>query len=147
MPGYMSCGRRECRGIPRERFDQNHPRSQPMKIEGVRAEADDGVALRRLHRPGLERQNLAESLPGRGFSDPYLLRVGGNIAGYCLVANRYEPDMVDEFYLAPAYRSEALPVFRQVLELSGAKKIRAQTNDPLMLMMLYDCAKNIQSDT
>jgi GNAT superfamily N-acetyltransferase len=115
--------------------------------EVVRAEPDAVTALRELHRQEMNCQIVHDSFLGRGLSDPYLLRVDGNVAGYCLVANRYEPDMVDEFYVAPAYRSEALPMFRQVLELSAAKKIRAQTNDRLLLLMLYDCADNISSDT
>jgi len=69
------------------------------------------------------------------------------VAGYGLVANRHDPDTVDEFYLFPDYRPAALPLFRQLLEASRATKIRAQTNDRLMLLMLYDCAQNITSDT
>jgi GNAT superfamily N-acetyltransferase len=118
-----------------------------MKIDVKRIAVEDITALRELHRQEMNCQIVHDSFPGRGFSDPYLIQLDGRIAGYCLVANRYEPDMVDEFYVAPAYRGEALPIFRQVLALSGATKIRAQTNDRLMLLMLYDCARNIKSDT
>jgi GNAT superfamily N-acetyltransferase len=73
--------------------------------------------------------------------------VESRIAGYGLVANRHYPDTVNEFYPLPAYRAAALPMFRQLLEVSLATKIRAQTNDRLMLLMLYDCATDITSDT
>jgi GNAT superfamily N-acetyltransferase len=36
-----------------------------------------------------------------------------------------------------------LPLFRQLVETSGATRIRAQTNDRLLLLMLYDCAADI----
>jgi GNAT superfamily N-acetyltransferase len=115
-----------------------------MNIEVARAEAADVTALRELHRHEMNAQIVHDSFLGRGFSDPYLVKVDGLIAGYGLVANRYDPDMVDEFYVAPAFRSEALPMFHQLLEVSGAKTIRAQTNDRLQLLMLYDCATNIK---
>jgi GNAT superfamily N-acetyltransferase len=73
--------------------------------------------------------------------------VEGRIAGYGLVANQHYPDTVNEFYTLPAYQAAALPMFRRLLEVSQAAKIRAQTNDRLMLLMLYDCAADITSDT
>jgi GNAT superfamily N-acetyltransferase len=118
-----------------------------MKIEVARVDVNAITPLRELHRQAMNCQITHDSFPGRGFSDPYLLRVDGCIAGYCLVANRYDPDTVDEFYLIPSYHAAALPLFRQLLEVSHATKIRAQSNDRLMLLMLYDCAQNITSDT
>ena len=38
-------------------------------------------------------------------------------------------------------------MFRQLLEVSQATKIRAQSNDRLLLLMLYDCGADITSDT
>ena len=37
-------------------------------------------------------------------------------------------------------------MFRALLELSQARHIRSQTNDRLLLVMLYDCATNITAD-
>ena len=37
-------------------------------------------------------------------------------------------------------------MFRALLELSQARHIRTQTNDRLLLVMLYDCATNITAD-
>jgi GNAT superfamily N-acetyltransferase len=48
-----------------------------------------------------------------------------------------------EFYTLPQLRGIALPMFRELLATSQATHIEAQTNMPLMLLMLYDCAKNI----
>jgi GNAT superfamily N-acetyltransferase len=118
-----------------------------MKIEVSRVEVNEITPLRELHRQAMNCQIVHDAFPRRGFSDPYLVRVDGCIAGYGLVANKHDPDMVDEFYLIPAYRGAALPSFRQLLEVSRATTIRAQSNDRLMLLMLYDCAANITSDT
>jgi GNAT superfamily N-acetyltransferase len=118
-----------------------------MNIEVSRVELNDVTPLRELHRQEMRCQIRYDSYAGRGFSDPYLFRVDGRTAGYGLVAIRYEPGSVHEFYPLPDYRAAALPMFRQLLELSQATGIVAQTNDRLLTLMLYDCATNITSDT
>jgi GNAT superfamily N-acetyltransferase len=118
-----------------------------VNIEVSRVEVNDITPLRELYRRAMNCQIIHDAFPRRGFSDPYLIHVDGRIAGYGLVANQHDPDTVDEFYPLPAYRAAALPMFRQLLEVSQASKIRAQTNDRLMLLMLYDCAANITTDT
>jgi GNAT superfamily N-acetyltransferase len=118
-----------------------------MKIEVSRVEVNDILPLRELYRKEMNCQIIHDSFPRRGFSDSYLIRVEGRIAGYGLVANKHYPDTVNEFYTVPDYRAAALPMFRQLLEVSQATKIRVQTNDRLLLLMLYDCAADITSDT
>lgn len=118
-----------------------------MQIDISRVEVNEITPLRELYRQAMNCQIVHDAFPRRGFSDPYLIRVEGRIAGYGLVANRHDPDTVDEFYLIPEYRAAALPIFRQLLEVSRATTIRAQSNDRLMLLMLYDCAANISTDT
>jgi GNAT superfamily N-acetyltransferase len=83
----------------------------------------------------------------RGRADPYLCFVDGRIAGYGGVLNRHDKDRVIEFYTLPNVRPAALLIFRAVLVASGATTIEAQTNAPLLLLMLYDCARNIRSET
>lgn len=117
-----------------------------MNIEVIRAGAEEIAPLRDLHRQEMNCQIVHDSFLRRGFTDPYLLRVEGRVAGYGLVANRYDPDTVDEFHLFPAHRASAQPLFRRLLEASGATRIRAQTNDRMMLIMLYDCATNIDAE-
>jgi GNAT superfamily N-acetyltransferase len=118
-----------------------------MEIEVSRVEVNDITPLRELHRQAMNCQIMHDSFPRRGFSDPYLVQVEGRIAGYGLVANQHWPETAHEFYIAPAYRAAALPIFRQLLEVSQATQVLAQTNDRLMLLMLYDCATSIVSDT
>src|SRR3954451_3167223 len=117
-----------------------------MNIEVSRVEVNDITPLRELYRQAMNCPIIHDAFTRRGFSDPYLLRVEGRIAGYGLVANRHDPDTVDEFYLIPDYRAAALPIFRQLLEVSHATKIRAQSNDRLLPLMLYDCPGNIPTE-
>src|SRR5207245_7451362 len=100
-----------------------------MQIEVCRADVGDVMPLRELYRQEMNCQIIHDSFPRRGFSDPYLIRVGGRLAGYGLVANQHDPDTVNEFCTLPAYQAAALPMFRRLLEVSQATKICAQTND------------------
>jgi GNAT superfamily N-acetyltransferase len=118
-----------------------------MNLEVSRVEVEEITPLRELHRQQMNCQIMHDSFPRRGFSDPYLIRVDGRIAGYALIANKHWPETVHEFYPLPDYRAAALPMFRQLLEVSQASHILAQTNDRLLLLMLYDCAANITSET
>jgi GNAT superfamily N-acetyltransferase len=58
-----------------------------------------------------------------------------------------QKDIVKEYYLLAEYQGSALQIFRQIIEVSQATKIEAQTNDLLLTLMLFDCARRIQSDT
>jgi GNAT superfamily N-acetyltransferase len=118
-----------------------------MALQVVRTEADVVAPLRELHRQEMNCQIVHDSFLARGLSDPYLIRIDGKVAGYGLVANRFNRDAVDEYYITPSLRRQALPAFRQLIKVSGATKIRVQTNDRLLLLMLYDCARNVTSDT
>jgi GNAT superfamily N-acetyltransferase len=107
------------------------------------------LPLRELYRREMGCQIVHDSLPGRGFGDLFLLRAGGRVAGYGFVMGyRGEPkDTVREFYVLPAHRGAALPLFRRLVAASRARRVTAQTNDALLTLMLYDCARQITSDT
>jgi len=79
-------------------------------------------------------------------ADPYLIHVNGRLAGYAGIALMYDPGRLMEYYIMPHLRSEALPIFREVLAATEATHMEAQTNMPLMLLMLHDCATNIRRD-
>jgi GNAT superfamily N-acetyltransferase len=111
-----------------------------------RTQVEQILSLRELHRQEMNCQIIADSYPQRGLSDPYLFEADGQVVGYGLVANKYYPNTVNEFYVAPSFRAAALPMFRQLLDVSQASHIRTQTNDRLLLLMLYDCAGKITPD-
>lgn len=52
-----------------------------------------------------------------------------------------------EFYVRPEHRAAALPIFRELVAVSGARTIEAQTNDLWLSLMLHDCAVDLTSDT
>jgi GNAT superfamily N-acetyltransferase len=104
-------------------------------------------ALRDLHRKEMDCQIILDSWHGRGWTDSYLLRLDGRVVGYGLVGGvRDEPrETVTEFYVLPAHRGRALPLFRRFVEASGARAVETQSNDILLTLMLYDCVEEIES--
>jgi GNAT superfamily N-acetyltransferase len=117
-----------------------------MDIQVRPAEYRDVEPLRPLCRQELNCQIIHDSFLARGLADPYLIIVNGRVAGYGAVSNKYGKGRLMEYYTLPHVRDMALPMFRELLAASQATHIEVQTNNPLMLLMLYDCAKNITSE-
>jgi GNAT superfamily N-acetyltransferase len=113
----------------------------PVPLEEV-------LPLRELYRREMACQIVHDSLPGRGFGDLFLIRLDRRVAGYGFVMGyQGEPrDLVREFYVLPALRGSALPMFRRLVAASGARRVEAQTNDVLLTLVLYDCSTGITSD-
>jgi GNAT superfamily N-acetyltransferase len=119
-----------------------------VKFDVTPVPLEEVLPLRELYRREMNCQIIHDSLPGRGFGDLFLIRADGRVAGYGFVMGyRGEPkDLIREFYVLPAHRGSALPMFRQLVATSQARRIEAQTNDILLTLMLYDCATGITSD-
>ncbi len=115
-------------------------------IEVRSAAYADVQAFRELYRQEANAQIVRDSALVRGFAQAYLLWVDGRLAGYGTVGTRYNTGHVLEYYVVPPLRRHALPIFRELLAVSQATHIQAQTNLPLMLLMLYDCAQHITSE-
>ena len=114
-----------------------------MKIQVQRTEYEDVKSMREQYRHELHCQIVHDSFLSRGLADPYLVLVGGRIAGYGAISNKYDKGRLIEFHTLPDARRFALPMFRELLVTSQATHIEAQTNAPLMLLMLHDFASNI----
>jgi GNAT superfamily N-acetyltransferase len=114
-----------------------------MDIQVRRVEFRDVEAMRDLYRQDANCQIVHDSFLSRSLSDPYLILVSGRVAGYGGIGNKYPPNQLTEFYVLPQMRRFALPMFRELLAVGQATHIEAQTNMPLMLLMLYDCDINI----
>jgi GNAT superfamily N-acetyltransferase len=99
--------------------------------------------MRELYRAEANCQIIHDSIIRRELADPYLILKDGSVAGYGAVWNKHYVGQLMEFYLLPYYRGAAQPLFRALLDESQATHIEAQTNMPMMLTMLYDCAVNI----
>ena len=117
-----------------------------LTIEVERVQYQEVEAMRELYRQEAHCQIIYDSSLRRGMADPYVIVVNGRRAGYGALWNR-EVRQIMEFYTLPQVRTQALPVFRQLLAISQATHIVAQTNMALMLTMLYDCAIDITTDS
>jgi GNAT superfamily N-acetyltransferase len=116
--------------------------AEPVPLEAI-------LELREAYRREMACQIVHDSWHARGFTRSWLLRVGGEVAGYGAVggAPRDAKDTVKELYVRPPYRGDALALFNALVAASGARRIEAQTNDPLLLLMLLDRAEAPSSET
>ena len=104
--------------------------------------------MREEYRREMNCQIVHDSWHSRGFTNSFLLRAHDQVAGYGSVGGVHEAkEIVKEFFILPPFRADALPLFRQLVAVSGARRVEAQSNDSLLSLMLYDCATEISSDT
>jgi GNAT superfamily N-acetyltransferase len=94
-------------------------------------------------------QIVHDSWHARGFLDEYLIERAGETIGYGSVGGAPgDPrETVKEFYVEPAHRGDALPLFRRLVAESGARRIEAQTNDVLLTLMLFDSVATVSGET
>ncbi len=121
----------------------------PPRLDVAPAVLDAILAMRHEYRREMNCQIVHDSWHARGFTNSFVCRVDGEVAGYGSVggAPREARDVLKEFYLRPSYRAHALPLFRKLIEAGGARWIEAQTNDALLSRMLDECAVDRTGDT
>ena len=117
-----------------------------MQIVIEKRSTQELIALHELYRQEANCQLVRDSYWPRGFLDAYAIEIDGRLAGYGAVANKHYPGTLIEFYTFPDRRRHALRIFRELLTVSAASHIQAQTNVPLMLMMLIECAADIHAE-
>lgn len=106
------------------------------------------LGLREEYRREMNAQIVHDSWHRRGLTNSYLCHLDDEIVGYGAVGG-VPPDpkeIVKEFFIRPAHRRFALPFFRELIAVSGARQIAAQTNDQLLTLMLLDCGTEWSSD-
>jgi GNAT superfamily N-acetyltransferase len=119
-----------------------------MNIQVRRVDYKDVEAMRELYRHEAHCQIIHDSALRRGMADPYLIVVNDIPSGYGAVWNhRFAAGRLMEFYTVPNVRSKSQALVRELLIVSQATSMEAQTNMPLMLTMLFDCAKNITTES
>lgn len=117
-----------------------------MDIQIRQAEYRDVESMRGLFRQEANCQIVHDSFMARGLANPYVILVDGRMAGYGGVGNKYPPKRLIEFYVLPNLRRFALPMYRELLAVGQVAEMEAQSNLPLMLLMLYECAVNISPE-
>ncbi|MBN8593989.1 MAG: GNAT family N-acetyltransferase [Anaerolineae bacterium] len=113
-----------------------------MQIDIQRAAYPDVEAMRELYRHEAGCQIIHDSHLRRQLADPYLILLNGRLCGYGGISNK-APHRLIEFYVQPAVRRFASTLLRELLAASRATAMAAQTNIPLMLMLLYEFAQDI----
>jgi len=106
-----------------------------MNIRVEQATYADVLPFREMYRHEANCQIIHDSSLARGFADAYLIFVDGRMEGY--------PGRLFEFHTFPSERANALEMFRELLAVSGAIEIEAQTNMPLAFAMLCECGSDI----
>ena len=121
--------------------------SAPPVISAVPREAI--LALREEYRREMNCQIVHDSWHARGFTQSYLFRVADQVVGYGSIGGSQGAPrtIAKEFFIRPAYRDTALPIFRRFLTVGGATTVEAQTNDALLFHLLNQCAVAVSSDT
>jgi GNAT superfamily N-acetyltransferase len=117
-----------------------------MQIDVQRVDYSDIEPLRTGYRQEANCQIIHDSVLRRGMADCWLIRIDGEVAGYGGIWNRYDPGRITEFHTLPEHRGSALPMYRALIEAGGASEADAQTNMPLMLLMLYDTCDDIRAE-
>jgi GNAT superfamily N-acetyltransferase len=105
---------------------------------------------RDLYREQMNCQVVHDSMHSRdGWTQSYLLEVGGNRAGYgsILIGGPWTGTRtVFEFYVTASHRTRAFDLFGTLLTTSGATAMEVQTNDVLLSVMLHTWARDIASE-
>jgi hypothetical protein len=140
-PGNPSPDHRLDGEVPRQ-VGQYSLQEASIKIDLSQVRFEEILPLRELYRQEMNCQIVHDSLHARGFSDLYRIRVDGRTAGYgCVVGDRGKrKDMIREFYVLPQHRAAAPPLFRRLRAVSHARKVRAQINDVVLTLILFDRA-------
>lgn len=119
-------------------------------------DAQNILLLRDLYRKEMNCPIAHDGWHERGQTDCYLVTVDGAVAGYGALAHGQSRDtrsqgerrdVVIEFYVLPVYQPSAYFLFRELLAVTGAAWVQAQTNDTLLSLLLYDFACKVSSNT
>lgn len=96
-------------------------------------------------------QIVHDSLHGRpGWTEPYLLEVGGATAGYGSLAAGGPwtgSRVIFEWYVQPSLRVRAFDLFECLVKTSRATGMEIQSNDGLITTMLHAYAHSIKSES
>jgi len=119
------------------------------RIDVIAATLADIAAMREVYRQEMRCQIVHDSWHARRFTELFRLQIDGRDVGYGAVGGAPgEPrELVKELYLVPSARPLAAALFTRLVEMSGARAIEAQTNDPLLSEMLDAHAALVTSET
>lgn len=118
-------------------------------MEAIRVSASDIADLREQHCLEMSAQMVRYAWLSRGFAVAYALRIDGQAVGYGLVGGSGNDPRkaVSEFFIIQEFRGSAQALFRQLLKATGAESIHAQTNDPLLSLMMAEFGCDVVTES
>jgi GNAT superfamily N-acetyltransferase len=118
-------------------------------IRVERVSTGEVLTMRDEYRQEMDCQIVGDSLHGRGWSQSFMLRIGEATAGYGAVLTEGPwrgSRTLFEFYLRLPYRDRLFEAFENLLADCRADTIQAQTNDPLLSVLMLRYAEAVRSE-
>jgi GNAT superfamily N-acetyltransferase len=113
-----------------------------VTIRARRVELAEIQSLRALFLQEANVQWVHNSFHERGWSEAYLVTLDEVAIGYGARSKR-DPRPLFEMYVLPGQRRLANRAFAELITVSGADCIEAQTNVPLLMQMLLENSREV----
>lgn len=120
-----------------------------MNLTVFKTELNEIQSLRKLFLQECNFQIRYNACHERNWSDSYLFTIGDVKIGYGSIKGKDDlkaRDTVFEIFIIPPFRKSATKIFSELLATSGATFIECQSNDFMLLSMLYEFSQNVNSD-
>ena len=121
-----------------------------MTLSAIKINLQEILPLRNLFLQENNFQIRYNAQHERGWSDSYLIMHNEEKIGYGSISGKEtinDRDSVFEFYIIPSFRNLAPLAFLELVHASKAPFIICQSNDLLLLSLLFQFAQNIHADT
>ncbi|MEP6927781.1 MAG: GNAT family N-acetyltransferase [Ginsengibacter sp.] len=121
-----------------------------MTINAIKTNLPEILPLRNLFLQENNFQIRYNAQHERGWSDSYLIMHNEERIGYGSVMeneNSNVRDSIFEFYIIPSFRNLAPLAFLELIHASKSSYIICQSNDLLLLLLLFQFGENINADT
>ncbi len=102
--------------------------------------------LRSEFRKSVDCQIVRDSILSRGLATPYLICEGSSDVGYGGVWSKHFPGRVMEFHVRSNWVASASSMFQELLRVSGANAVEAQTNIPLIHGLATEFGSNLVAE-
>jgi GNAT superfamily N-acetyltransferase len=122
--------------------------TRPSRLEAREVPLASIAPLREAYRREMNCQIVHDSWHARGFTRCFIVLEDGRAIGHGAVGGppRDARDIVKELYLEPTERGRAAECLAALVESSGARRIEAQTNDPILFPLLQAFGRDATSE-
>ena len=118
-----------------------------MQLQAIQTNLQEILPLRNLFLQENNFQIRYNAQHERGWSDSYLITQDGEKIGYGSVSKLDDKNSIFEFYIIPSFRNFAPLAFLELIHTSKASFIVCQSNDLLLLSLLFQFGQDINADT